>query len=300
MKLYFMVGIPGSGKSTYAKELSKHAGAVIFSSDVIREEIGADGGDVSKHSEVFKILHNRIYESLLNGNDCIYDATNINRKKREAFLKELNSKVSGVTKICIVMATPVDYCKMFNGGREGKAKVPHDVIDRMYKNWQTPYYAEGWDKIFLHYVYDYFRTCNGTPKEFCDTFYGYDQNNPHHRFSLGIHSLVVGNALFNESYELIVTGLLHDCGKPYVRDTDEDGVSHYYNHQNVGAYEAMFFDYSEYPHIDPIYISFLINCHMNPFGWKDKENGWANFQKRYGKQERNDLYKLHEKDRLCH
>lgn len=37
--LYIMVGLPGSGKSTKAKEISKETGAIITSLDSMREEI---------------------------------------------------------------------------------------------------------------------------------------------------------------------------------------------------------------------------------------------------------------------
>ena len=37
-----MVGLPGSGKSTYAKELAERTNAKICSSDAIREELTGD------------------------------------------------------------------------------------------------------------------------------------------------------------------------------------------------------------------------------------------------------------------
>ena len=39
---YMMVGVPGSGKTTYARQIPN---ATVLSSDDIRAEIGADGGD---------------------------------------------------------------------------------------------------------------------------------------------------------------------------------------------------------------------------------------------------------------
>ena len=37
--LFCLCGLPASGKSTYAKELSKKENATIYSSDAIREEL---------------------------------------------------------------------------------------------------------------------------------------------------------------------------------------------------------------------------------------------------------------------
>ena len=79
-----MVGLPGSGKSTYAKQLSEETNAVICSSDTIREELYGDENSQDNNDEVFKILHSRIKENLKNGKNVIYDATNINSKRRKA------------------------------------------------------------------------------------------------------------------------------------------------------------------------------------------------------------------------
>lgn len=71
---YMMVGVPGSGKSTYARQIPD---ATVLSSDDIRAEIGADGGDKKMHKQVFTILHERVKEALSAGNDVVYDATNL-------------------------------------------------------------------------------------------------------------------------------------------------------------------------------------------------------------------------------
>ena len=57
-KLYIMVGLSASGKSTIAKQIAEKENCIIISSDAIRGEI-CDGGvaDQSKNDEVFKIFH---------------------------------------------------------------------------------------------------------------------------------------------------------------------------------------------------------------------------------------------------
>lgn len=81
-----MVGLPASGKSTYAKELAEEMKAVICSSDAIRKELYDDENSQNNNEEVFKLLHSRIKECLREGKNVIYDATNINSKRRRAFL----------------------------------------------------------------------------------------------------------------------------------------------------------------------------------------------------------------------
>ena len=296
---YYLVGLPGSGKSTYAKELSKETGALIFSSDVIREEIGADGGDTSKHSEVFQILHRRLKGGLLRGNDVIYDATNISYKNRVSFLNELGKLNIEINKICIITATPYEVCKMFN--RMRTEAVPDEVIDRMYKSWTTPYYSEGWDQIYVHYHHKSFKGFYGTPRSFCKSYYYWSQNNPHHKYGLGQHMWNVADNIIIDTLtnvngnELFYAAMIHDCGKPFTEKQDPNGISHYFNHDSVGAYDSLFFDYSD--DVDIVYISFLVNHHMKPFGWKDNlEQAKEKFIDRYGEKELHDVLILHNAD----
>ena len=54
-----IVGIVGSGKSTYAKQLAEEINAIICSSDAIREELCGDENSQDNNDEVFKILHSK-------------------------------------------------------------------------------------------------------------------------------------------------------------------------------------------------------------------------------------------------
>lgn len=81
-KFFMLMGISGSGKSTYAKALEKNCGYKVFSSDVLREELFGNENDQTHNSEVFEELHRRILKALDAGENCVYDATNLNRKRR--------------------------------------------------------------------------------------------------------------------------------------------------------------------------------------------------------------------------
>lgn len=64
--IYFLVGVPGSGKSTWAKNLKKKQDINILSSDNLREELTGDAGDVStySHQEIFNILKDRAVKKI--------------------------------------------------------------------------------------------------------------------------------------------------------------------------------------------------------------------------------------------
>lgn len=61
-----------------------------------------------------------------------------------------------------------------------------------------------------------------------------DQNNPHHRYSVGEHILhAVMEAPADKALRL--TMLLHDIGKPVLKTTDEQGVDHFHGHAQESA-----------------------------------------------------------------
>ncbi len=60
-----------------------------------------------------------------------------------------------------------------------------------------------------------------------------EQNNPHHKYTVGEHTIVaLQNTECNKVLRL--TMLLHDVAKPVCRTTDEDGVDHFYGHEDMG------------------------------------------------------------------
>jgi len=82
--IHMMIGIQGSGKTTYAKVLSKGLDIPIISSDGVRNE----RPDLLE-KDIFPEVYRRCAEILTNGGDFIYDATNITPKVRKRLLDNL-------------------------------------------------------------------------------------------------------------------------------------------------------------------------------------------------------------------
>ena len=139
---YMMVGVPGSGKTTYARQIPNTA---VLSSDDIRAEIGADGGDKKMHKQVFDILHERVKETLSAGNDVVYDATNLRHTRRTELLNEI--KTLAGRKICVYFNIPLEQALSQNTGRD--TPVPEEVIKRMSQELCEPRIDEGWDEIIV-------------------------------------------------------------------------------------------------------------------------------------------------------
>lgn len=82
---------------------------------------------------------------------------------------------------------------------------------------------------------DYLRICyeTGMTKVFLpefDIMMKTVQNNPHHFLSVGEHTLLAMQKVKPQK-ALRLAMLFHDMGKPVCRTTDEDGVDHFYGHQ---------------------------------------------------------------------
>lgn len=308
-----VVGLPGSGKSTYIEQ--NYPTYYIHSSDDIREELTGDVNNQDVNKKVFEILHKRVKEDLKQGKDVIYDATNISWKRRKGFLQELN-KIS-CYKECILIATPYEICLERNYMRN--RVVPNFVIERMYRNFDIPWYNEGWDNIKVVYTADTFKTFYGNPFDFIYDNLNYDQESKWHKCSLGVHSALTFLYVALKKWDLtklnrnetIHAAALHDCGKLFVksfkdsRGNDSD-FAHYYNHENVGAYNSLFYEKAE--EVDSLFVAALIRYHMILHFFKDwKASTKDKYEKEFCENEYlkkvafyEALQILHEGDKIAH
>lgn len=126
-KITMLIGIPGSGKSTYAKKLS----GVYVSPDAIRKELYGDISVQGNPAEVFGLVESRIREAIKDGVDVVYDATNTTKYRKETVAE---FREYGATEIDgVFMNTPYDVCMERNNKRNDRSEpVPADVMERMY------------------------------------------------------------------------------------------------------------------------------------------------------------------------
>ena len=307
--LIMLVGLAGSGKSTYAKNYGE--GYVIHASDDLRKTMF---GDVNEHSKdgnakLFPELHKRIKNDLRNNMNVIYDATNINRKLRMAFLQEI--KNIPCHKTCIVIATPYYICLSNNKKRD--REVPESAIKRMYMNYQPPHKSEGWDDIKIVYSCDEDDISDFT----LDTLYNHatgidyiNQGNKHHSLTLGEHCRKSAKYIlehYPKNRFLHLAALLHDEGKVFTMTAvnskgERDGNCHYYQHHCVGAYDSIFYLYNLGYHVnDIIHVATLIYFHMCPYReWKMSKSVEKRLKIQLGERVYNEIIALHDADEFAH
>lgn len=299
-EVVMMVGIPASGKSTFARKLAE-GGYHWHSSDNLRVELNLKDGDPKDNAKLFKELHRRIKEDLRNGISCVFDATNLSRKRRAGFVDELGN--IPCKKTCCLMLADIDECKRRNSER--KVPVPEYKYAQMLANFDPPYCNEGWDEIEIE--------TSGTTEPFAlSSMKGFEQDNPHHSHDLYTHTRKVvagviqadpGNAILEKA------AMYHDIGKMRTKVfTDSNGnptpEAHFYGHAGHGAYMFLLSENASGNITDPesaktaLYIASLIAMHMTPSAWEGKVPD--KIAKRWDDEFMHDLMILHEADKKAH
>lgn len=149
--LAVMVGVSGSGKSTYAKGLSTSLkvenglSTIIVETDAIRQELTNDATDQSKNGEVFSIARRRVTDGLKSEKNVIIDATSTSVKDRKLWVEI--GKMNGAELRAYFINTPVEKAKKQNLSRS--RVVPDFVIDRQKSKLVAPTAAEGFDKVVV-------------------------------------------------------------------------------------------------------------------------------------------------------
>lgn len=291
-----MVGMPGSGKSTYVAELEKD-GYVVHASDRVRAEMG-DESDQEHNGKVFDILYKRVKDDLAAGKNVVLDATNLRRKNRRHLLRMLER--IPCYKKCVIAATPFEECICNNAGRE--RQVPEHIIWKMLCNFQMPTTAEGFDEVEVLYSKPEYEGYYGCPFSYIKDLVNYDQGNSNHMLSLGQHmDQSLKHYLHNngEFDSAAFATYIHDIGKPFTRTEvnkkgEDDGNSHYYNHHNVSAYLSLFLNTTDWPWIDKQYVALLVELHMRPhLEWKQSEEALKKETAMFGQKVIDDVYKIH-------
>jgi len=148
--LYMLIGVPGSGKSTWISNQLWTCECAYVSTDTYVEEYARI--ELKTYSEVFeyfmptavKLMLNDVVKASKAGKDIIWDQTSTttaSRTKKFHMLPEYYT-------IAVVFRTPArDELDVRLSGRLGK-HIPKNVIDSMIDKWEEPTLEEGFDEIW--------------------------------------------------------------------------------------------------------------------------------------------------------
>ncbi len=140
MRIVVLVGLPGSGKSSYLGQI----GAPALSSDAIRRLLADDETDQTIHDRVFQTMRYLLRHRLALGRPVTYiDATNLTPEERQPYIGI--GKSYGCELEAIYFDVPLAVCRERNAGRH--RVVPEDALAKMAAKLVPPSAAEGFDRI---------------------------------------------------------------------------------------------------------------------------------------------------------
>lgn len=156
--LYILCGIPGCGKSTWVKNrMTENTSSTdpkweYVSRDEVRFFMVKEEDDYfSKEKQVFNEFVKRICEKLNDAwvTNVIADATHLNEVSRNKLINSIRrqrpNKPLNIT--MVYFDVPVEVCKFRNAKRQGRARVPDNIIEKMNVQLEFPKLREGLNHI---------------------------------------------------------------------------------------------------------------------------------------------------------
>ena len=135
-----LVGLPGSGKSTYLSQL----GVTAISSDEIRRLLTDDPANQTIHRKVFALVRLVVRRRLELRMPVTYvDATNLVPWERRPYIKL--AELYGAEPEAIYFDVPLQVCQERNRGRS--RVVPDEALERMAAQMVPPMRDEGFIRV---------------------------------------------------------------------------------------------------------------------------------------------------------
>jgi predicted kinase len=149
-KVYVLVGVPGSGKSTWVADQVWAKDCVYVSSDQLIEEEALRQGNT--YNDVFNdyvttaisLMIDQVIAARDAGKDIIWDQTSVSVKSR----KKKFSMLPDYEHIAVVFNTPdQDELEKRLASRPGK-NVPWEVVSSMINTFEMPTEEEGYKEVW--------------------------------------------------------------------------------------------------------------------------------------------------------
>jgi predicted kinase len=133
LTLVVVSGLPGTGKSTFCRDLSRRSGAVILESDSLRKLLFPRPSYSWQESRrLFDSIHAAIEHLLQGGVSAILDATNLAERHRQPLYQIAASE--GAKLILVEVTAPPEIVASRLAGRSGVSDADVAVYQRMQRS----------------------------------------------------------------------------------------------------------------------------------------------------------------------
>ena len=150
MIFYMAIGVPGSGKSTYRKEIASPKMAFISTDDYVDRQaarLGKTYKEVWKdhYDDALKAMNGDLDDAVRLRKDIFWDQTNLDVTSRAKKLKRIPEFYR---KIAVVFNAPIEVLLERNDKRaEVGRDIPVAEIMKMKSRYEFPTWAEGFNEI---------------------------------------------------------------------------------------------------------------------------------------------------------
>lgn len=138
--LYVLCGLPGAGKTTWARDNADRLQASVVCSDDVRRDFEVNGRDPEDGDAIFAEVAQRARRLLHDGHHVVLDATHYRRRYR-TYVADVVHGID-VHRVAIWFDVPVDVCLQRNAGRDsdnyGDRRMPASVIRSLADRFQPP------------------------------------------------------------------------------------------------------------------------------------------------------------------
>jgi len=153
-EIVVLVGLPGSGKSTWTQKKiasSEHNYVIVSSDDEIERLAAKDGLNYTQGFDKYvgqatAIMKQKFREAVNNNESIIWDQTNMTPKKRRGILQQIPSNYKKVAVVFEIDDEELNR-RLDNRSKTTGKTIPPHVIKSMAQSYIPPTKSEGFDEV---------------------------------------------------------------------------------------------------------------------------------------------------------